>query len=102
MGFQSYSLITLVIYGGISALFNNYSNEVIEMEFIDVFISHFLKNKKNTKKAQRSTVYGRYLYYCDLVGKKPVSNYRFYKELEKRGIKKTADGKYFLNVELIK
>ncbi|QTB23090.1 hypothetical protein J1907_02960 [Lysinibacillus sphaericus] len=70
------------------------------MDFIGPFISNFLEFKRGTKKLQRTTTYGRYLYYCNLIGQKPVSNYKFYKELEKRGIKKTTDGKYFLNVEL--
>lgn len=70
------------------------------MGFVDVFISNNIKKKKNAKKIWRATVYGRYLYYCNMVGVEPVSNYKFYTELESKKFKKTKDGQHYRDIEL--
>lgn len=70
------------------------------MEMTKVFISNNLKKKRNAKRLWTGTIYARYLYYCNLIGVKPLGNITFYKNLEKCGIRRSKNRLYFYGVEL--
>lgn len=71
------------------------------MNITEVFISNNLKKKKNAKRIWTGTIHARYLYYCNLIGEKPLGNITFYKQLEKSGIRRSKNKLYFYGVELV-
>lgn len=70
------------------------------MELTNLFIARNLKRSKSTSKIWTARVHGRYLYYCNLIGVKPLGIITFYKQLEACGIRRSKNKHYFLGVEL--
>ncbi|WP_432352679.1 hypothetical protein [Sporosarcina sp. A2] len=70
------------------------------MEITIKFIENNLKRKKGAKRLWTGTIYARYLYYCNLIGEKPLGNITFYKQLEMNRIRRSKNKLYFYGVDL--